>query len=147
MPDQDLHYLSAYGAAMDFVGRVVQFDRGEGCISTEYVYSSDGPMIAAHTQAAGPVVPGVFLIEQAAQSALALLRLSEAAQDCAPRLVNTRAEWHLPVPLDLPIRVDVRAKPVGEGMYSFVSRFEQDAGCAAIVRGVVAMVKDDARDS
>ncbi|QPH56032.1 hypothetical protein [Pontivivens ytuae] len=147
MPDSDLLYLSPYGAAMDLVGRVVQFDGDEGQISTEYVYASDAPMIVAHTQAAGPVVPGVFLIEQAAQSALALLRLSEDVVDWTPRLVNTRAEWHLPVPLGLPIRVDVRAKPVGARMYSFVARFEQALGCAAIVRGVVALVKDHEPES
>lgn len=138
----DVAYISAYGPAMCFVDRVIGYDAACGKIAAEKTYSPDDPMIEAHSLATGNVVPGVFLVEQAAQTALAYMMLTHAASGVKPRLVNVRADWSRPAPLRVPISAHVAVRPAGAGTSSFTASLSAGDGTLARVRGVVAFMSD-----
>lgn len=138
MDEQGIPFLSAYGPAMCFIDRVIAFDPLAATISAQCTYSGSTEMIVAHSLAAGAIVPGIFLIEQAAQTALAFTLLNAWAQPMhRVRLVNVRAEWVQPAPLDYPITADVLVRPAGAGTSSFSAKLRAGETPVARVRGLV----------
>lgn len=146
MDEQNIPFLSAYGPAMCFIDRVIAFDPSAATISAQYTYSGSAEMIVAHSLAAGEIVPGIFLIEQAAQTALAftLLKAPDHPTNRA-RLVNVRADWMRPAPLEHPITAEVLVRPAGAGTSSFSAKLRADETLVARVRGLVTF--QDANDA
>ena len=130
----------AYGAEFQFVDGIVDWRPEDLEIGAVFTYRSTLPWIAAHTQAAGPVAPGVLLIEQAAQTALLLL-------DCppgkSPRLGNIRATFSQAVPLDTPVLAKVSLSRSMGQVWKFDARLRVQDAVAATVRGIVALAASE----
>ena len=131
----------SYGNEFRLVDETLEVDVGAGLITTSKVYRSDWDIVAAHTLATGPVVPGVLLIEQAAQSALLLHLHRERDAVAKPRLVNIRATWNAPGTLDTPIEAHVRVRDATPNTSSFEASIRCDERDIARIRGLVAFVR------
>lgn len=139
--------MRPYGKAFDLVGHILAVDAAAGRIAAQHTYSDGSEAIAAHSEAAGPIVPGVFLIEQAAQTVLAFARETGTIPlGTRPRLVNVRAEWVAPAPLGVPILASVEIGAGPHGVSSFRAVLSHGGEQVAKVRGLVAFTSEDAND-
>lgn len=132
--------LLKYGDEFRLVDETLEVDVDAGLITTSKVYRSDWDIVVAHTLATGPIVPGVLLIEQAAQSALLLCRYREPDAIAMPRLANVRATWNTPGMLDTPIHASVRVRDATSSTSSFEASIRCNGLEIARIRGLVAFV-------
>jgi 3-hydroxymyristoyl/3-hydroxydecanoyl-(acyl carrier protein) dehydratase len=132
--------LLKYGDEFRFVDETLQVDIRAGLITTSKVYRSDWDIVVAHTLATGPVVPGVLLIEQAAQSALLLCSYREPDAVARPRLANIRATWNAPGTLDTPIHAHVQVRVATASTSSFEASIRCNGLDIARIRGLVAFI-------
>lgn len=132
-----------YGDEFKFVDEVCSIDIEKGEIITVKIYYSHWGIILAHSLATGPVVPGVLMIEQAAQSALLLQIRRKPEQTGYPRLANIRASWSAAARLNVDILAAVRVKDGPEGTATFEAVLSDEEQEVARVRGLVTFLKDE----
>lgn len=135
--------LLKYGKEFHFVDETLLVDVEEGLIKTSKIYRSDWDIVMAHTLATGPIVPGVLLIEQAAQSALLLCCYRGPNFASKPRLANIRATWNAPGLLDTPIHAEVRVQGATSSTSSFEASIKCNDSTIARIRGLVAFVQPE----
>ncbi len=131
-----------YGDEFMFVDEVRSIDIEIGKVITVKTYSSHWGIIVAHSLATGPVVPGVLMIEQAAQSALLLQIRRNPELTGYPRLANIRASWSAAARLDVEIIATVQVKDGLAGTAIFEAVLSDEEQEVAGVRGLVTFLKD-----
>ncbi|MCO4875574.1 hypothetical protein VOI32_00835 [Paraburkholderia caribensis] len=117
MSDTDFAHLLPYGPSFLFVDGIVTFEQGRRIVTwTDWSRRPD--ILAAHFRDGPAIVPGALLLEQVAQSALLLRRLSHE-RDGALYLGRAMCSFMMPVSggalLETAVALDVPA-PMGMGL-------------------------------
>lgn len=136
-PDMEtLLDLLPYGDGFRFVDRVMEL--ADDTVVTSKRYESSDPSIAAHKVGGESVVPGVHLLEQAAQSAL-LLAMARESERAAMAYWLTKIDGQFHEPVRPPCEVVAETQVVRvQDTFGFRTACRVSDTLVASIKGVVA---------
>jgi hypothetical protein len=141
---QEVADLLPYGTDFLFIEKAEHLDHRE--ITTTLDWDSSNPNISAHFRFGVKIVPGVFLIEQAAQSAL-LLAILEGQQTPGCPMMLCQVRCDIVAPALAPCRVVALASvdAIVNGKVGFSARCCVNGNAVAKIRGIASPMPADLR--
>jgi len=131
--------LMPYGPDFLWVDEVLEQD-GDRRIVTSKHYLANASIVRDHTPAGVTIVPGVILIEQAAQSALLLgLRSGHVVSGKAAFLGRVKADFIAPVVCPAQVEVDLVVSVLRAEAIGFAAKLKSDLQLCAHIFGVCVL--------